>query len=162
MINTVQQALEDVYVALGGQEDIDRLTVSQVLAKIYNVLGGTGDHGQETVPQLIDLIATVAPSGGGGGGTTFPTFTENDDVWTCDLTYAQTYAVLLSDGMNDMIPCAVVGEGWTMAYYVPNDEEIQSVFEDIPETVNYGFRVIVGQSPLIYYADDGNIYAKGK
>lgn len=68
MINTVQQALEDVYVALGGQEDIDRLTVSQVLAKIYNVLGGTGDHGDETVPQLIDLIATVAPSGGGGGG----------------------------------------------------------------------------------------------
>ena len=71
MINTVQQALEDVYVALGGQEDIDRLTVSQVLAKIYNVLGGTGDHGQETVPQLIDLIATVAPSGGGGGGGDF-------------------------------------------------------------------------------------------
>lgn len=46
MINTTAQALENIYAALGGEQDVDKLTV----------------------PQILDLIATVASSGGGGGG----------------------------------------------------------------------------------------------
>lgn len=168
MINTVQQALEDVYVALGGQEDIDRLTVSQVLAKIYNVLGGTGDHGQETVPQLIDLIATVAPSGGGGGGTSFPLFTVSDDGYFCDMTYAEVYEANQADNINGQSICKVrtTLEGlpdttvWGFTFYVPHNEEIDAVFDSIPDTVQNGFVVMkMGrEQPSFYFGDNGSFY----
>lgn len=164
MINTVQQALEDVYVALGGQEDIDRLTVSQVLAKIYNVLGGTGDHGDETVPQLIDLIATVAPSGGGGGGggVTWPTFTAGEYSWTCDMTYSAVKSLYDENkGDGTSIPCNIVDSynevyGWYVAIYTTDPEDISGFF-NVPESVTAGFMVYVGLAGFLF-GSDGNTY----
>ena len=103
-------------------------------------------------------------SGGGGGGTTFPTFTYNNELWSCDLTYEQTYAIMLSDGVGEYgsIPCIYGTTQWCVAYYYPNDEETQSDFQDIPETVEYGFRVYSGSTPLVYYADNGYLYGKQK
>lgn len=169
MINTVQQALEDVYVALGGQEDIDRLTVSQVLAKIYNVLGGTGDHGQETVPQLIDLIATVA-TGGGGGGVTFPTIDETDGTKTCDMTYGEAYALYEDVGLNEEMPFIFGYDGnpsqWKVGFWASGEDFTYSLAEEydpeMPETVTAGFLFDVEEDgATTVFGNDGVIYAKG-
>ena len=172
MINTVQQALEDVYVALGGNEDIDRLTVSQVLAKIYNVLGGTGDHGEETVPQLIDLIATVAPSGGGGGGASFPTIDNTDETLTCDMTYAEAYALYEDVGLRHTMPFMKAFDGtpatWSIGEWYDGEDFTYSLAPgydpSMPETVTEGFTLDFTENGAgIVFGNDGNIYvASGK
>ena len=169
MINTVQQALEDVYVALGGQEDIDRLTVSQVLAKIYNVLGGTGDHGDETVPQLIDLIATVA-TGGGGGGVTFPTIDDTDGTYTCDKTYAEAYALYEDTGLQHMMPFVNSGDGtpllWMIGEWYDGEDFTYSLAPEydpaIPETLTRGFLFNFTEAGAgLVFGSDGNFYVAG-
>lgn len=168
MINTVQQALEDVYVALGGQEDIDRLTVSQVLAKIYNVLGGTGDHGQETVPQLIDLIATVAPSGGGGSSdwtSAEVTFVNSDTttvyvVNTCTL-YEENFIIaggaVVSTSITATIPL-YKGKGYLdfSAFSSIDNGTMPTVSGDISIDIEDSTFVITGNGTITCKGIGGN------
>lgn len=162
MIKTIPQAIDDMAVSLGASPSAEIPTVAQALENVYTALGGTRtDLDTLVVPEVIDLVAPLI-QGGGGGGTTFPTFTENKDKWTCDLTYAQTYALYLSNGIKGVIPCAVNGElienNWVFGYYAPNNEEVQSSFDGVPETVNYGFRVVFESFRYCYFADDGVCY----
>lgn len=165
MIKTVSQAIDDMAVSLGASPSAEIPTVAQALENVYTALGGTRtDLDTLVVSEVIDLVAPLI-QGGGGGGTTFPTFTkQGEKPWSCDLTYAQTYALYLSDGLNGIIPCSVVersGSNWVFGNYSPNDEQVQSSFEGVPETVNYGFRV-VGTMPKCYFADDGICYDASK
>lgn len=164
MIKTIPQAIDDIAISLGAAPSAEIPTVAQALENVYTALGGTRtDLDTLVLPEVIDLVAPLI-QGGGGGGVTFPTFTENNDKWSCDLTYAQTYAVFLSDGLNGVIPCSLVeqsGSKWVYGYYSPNDEQVQSSFEGVPETVNYGFRV-VDTMPKCYFADNGICYGASK
>lgn len=165
MIKTIPQAIDDIAVSLGASPSAEIPTVAQALENVYTALGGDRtDLDTLVLPEVIDLVAPLIQ--GGGGGTTFPTFTENNDKWSCDLTYAQTYALFLSDGIKSAIPCTVNGEviedKWVFGYYAPNDEAVQSSFDGVPETVNYGFRVVFEALRYCYFADDGVCYGASK
>ena len=160
MIKTIPQAIDDVAISLGADPSAEIPTVAQALENVYTALGGERtDLDALVVSEIIDLVAPLI-QGGGGGGTTFPTFTDQGGTWSCGLTYAQTYDVMLSDGVGEdgSIPCIISNENWAVAYYYANDAQTQEIFPDIPETVNYVFWVADGGEPLICYADDGNIY----
>lgn len=164
MIKTIPQAIDDMAVSLGASPSAEIPTVSQALENVYTALGGTRtDLDTLVVSEVIDLVAPLI-QGGGGGGTKFPTFTQDaSDNWSCDLTYSRTYDLLLSDGVNNIIPCVVVRDSssWSFGNYMPNGELVQNSFDGVPETVNYGFRVVpvaTAPSMALYFADNGNCY----
>lgn len=164
MIKTISQAIDDMAVSLGASPSAEIPTVAQALENVYTALGGDRtDLDTLVVSEVIDLVAPLI-QGGGGGGTTFPTFTQDaSDNWSCDLTYSQTYELLQSDGVNNIIPCVVVSDtsSWAFGNYMPNGEFVQHSFDGVPETVNYGFRIMpnnIAPKMALFFADDGNCY----
>lgn len=107
----------------------------------------------------LDRVVRGGSAGGGGGGTSFPTFTNTGESWTCDMTYGEAKEVYDANKLGtrfESCPCkkSVFGDtGWDVMMYMLRSDIKGTTRPPMPSDL-----VACLVSGDVLYGNDNNFY----
>lgn len=171
-MKTIVEALQDLYVALGGKKaDVSGLKLNpdviEQIAALVNE-GALNELPAVTIADAGDVLTVdnsgkwgkAAPSGGGGGGMIIATFSYDSEqkTWSCDMTGAEIH-----QAMQNGTVYAMLEDG---GYFIPMKT---AYYEDGSFEYSFEYLLMYGNDNFIYpyalykieYSNNNGIYVSG-